>query len=209
MKHNAKGLCKSCFSSEHRRKNLKRSQENEATRRVKPENRAKQKEAHAKWYREHAEEHIANTTQYRKEHPEQSRKHWAKYRANNREACNVACRKHWHANKEAESEKRRQWRKSNKEKVRISNNRRRALKENAEGSFTLEEWLACIASYNHQCYGCLCVFDEENIPTVDHSTPLSRGGSNYIDNIEPLCGKCNSKKGTKTKEEFLTKINSS
>lgn len=34
--------------------------------------------------------------------------------------------------------------------------------------------------------------------TPDHVVPLSRGGTNYIDNIQPLCGPCNSQKHAKT-----------
>jgi 5-methylcytosine-specific restriction endonuclease McrA len=37
---------------------------------------------------------------------------------------------------------------------------------------------------------------------IDHRIPLTRGGSNLIDNILPACRRCNRRKGTMTEEEF-------
>lgn len=38
---------------------------------------------------------------------------------------------------------------------------------------------------------------------VDHKTPLSRGGSNDLDNLHLLCGPCNLRKGARSWDEFM------
>ena len=39
--------------------------------------------------------------------------------------------------------------------------------------------------------------------TVDHIVARTKGGSDHLDNLQLLCGACNSTKGTRTQEEFL------
>ena len=48
------------------------------------------------------------------------------------------------------------------------------------------------------CAGCRVMFPFRNT-TVDHVVPQSRGGSDHIDNLQLLCGACNSMKGTDSK----------
>ncbi|MDE0131923.1 MAG: HNH endonuclease, partial [bacterium] len=55
------------------------------------------------------------------------------------------------------------------------------------------------------CYGCKAHFPYKNL-TVDHVVAVSRGGSDHLDNLQLLCGWCNSKKGTKSQAEFLAEL---
>lgn len=61
---------------------------------------------------------------------------------------------------------------------------------------TLGEWELLKAQYNYTCPDC-----GKREPAVsltrDHVIPISRGGSDRIENIQPLCQPCNSKKHTK------------
>jgi 5-methylcytosine-specific restriction endonuclease McrA len=59
--------------------------------------------------------------------------------------------------------------------------------------FSPTEWRALCEQFNHRCALC----GERAKLTVDHIVPVSRGGSSRIENIQPLCLSCNSKKGAK------------
>ena len=71
--------------------------------------------------------------------------------------------------------------------------RRYARERNAEGSHTLLQWQMLKASYYYKCAIC----GDKKPLTKDHIIPLSKGGTDYIENIQPLCKNCNSKKHTK------------
>jgi hypothetical protein len=74
--------------------------------------------------------------------------------------------------------------------------RRREKVRNAEGSHTQGEWELLKIQYGFTCPCC-----KQQEPTIklteDHIIPLSKGGSNFIENIQPLCLRCNVKKFTK------------
>ena len=55
------------------------------------------------------------------------------------------------------------------------------------------------------CQGCLLSFPFRNL-TIDHIIPVSRGGTDHIDNLQLLCGACNSVKARGSNEEFLVKL---
>jgi 5-methylcytosine-specific restriction endonuclease McrA len=77
------------------------------------------------------------------------------------------------------------------------NRRRLALKKGAAGCYEQAEWEALKRRYGFTCPACLRV-EPAIVLTVDHVVPLSKGGSNNIENIQPLCRACNSRKHTET-----------
>ena len=78
------------------------------------------------------------------------------------------------------------------------NGRRRALKKNAKGFHTQGEWERLKAQYNWICLA--CGKREPKIKlTEDDIIPLSKCGSDNIENIQPLCRSCNCKKYNKIK----------
>lgn len=52
-----------------------------------------------------------------------------------------------------------------------------------------QQWLVFLAQNGNKC---LCCGSDYKI-TKDHVIPLSKGGSSGLENIQPLCVKCNSK----------------
>jgi 5-methylcytosine-specific restriction endonuclease McrA len=87
--------------------------------------------------------------------------------------------------------------KDRREYARFKSNERLARKKQALGSHTFGDWETLKAQYDYTCP--CCGRQEPKISlTEDHVIPLSRGGSNNIENIQPLCLSCNCHKYTKT-----------
>lgn len=98
----------------------------------------------------------------------------------------------------------RRWRKANLDKGREHARRRRALKNGADGEHTDAEFMEKVEARDWICPECgerMTMPERGRIDgskpadlTRDHIVPLSRGGSDDISNIRPLCRSCNSKK---------------
>lgn len=114
-------------------------------------------------------------------------------------------------NKEYNLARKTKYRRDNKERIalydkdyRKKNQRHRTLlsiryhqiSRDAEGSHTSEEFEEMKKFYNYMCL-CCKKFEPEIKLGEDHIIPLSKSGTNYIENIQPLCGSCNSIKNVK------------
>jgi 5-methylcytosine-specific restriction endonuclease McrA len=139
--------------------------------------------------KEHDKEY---SRKYRKEHPEWKKESNKKYNGK------------YHYDKEKKKEWNKKWAKKHPDKFYQCNKRQRIRRRNAEGSHTLAEWELLKKRYEYCCPSC-GKHEPEIKLTEDHICPLVKGGTDYIVNIQPLCGVCNSKKGVKyTKVEKLT-----
>lgn len=88
-------------------------------------------------------------------------------------------------------EYKRNWKRRNPDTVKAQKIKRRAAE--SIDHFTGAEWSALLNLYGEKC---LASGVTDGL-SADHVIPLALGGSNGIENIQPLCVGCNSKKGIK------------
>lgn len=72
----------------------------------------------------------------------------------------------------------------------VSQNNHRARVAGLTGQISIEEWEAVLAKYEHRCAVC----GVTGKLTMDHIIPLVWGGQHCVENLQPLCKSCNSKK---------------
>lgn len=75
---------------------------------------------------------------------------------------------------------------------RASHTRRARLRQSS-GDYTTLQWEELCCEYGYKCLAC----GEIKPLTVDHIVPISKGGTNDIGNIQPLCMECNQRKWTR------------
>lgn len=96
-----------------------------------------------------------------------------------------------------------QWWADNPEKAREYWSKRRAKRRAASGSHSAEEISNLLKKQNYKCAACNKGIKKKY--TVDHIVPLSRGGSNFIENIQMLCRFCNTSKGVQDHVDWAQK----
>lgn len=89
------------------------------------------------------------------------------------------------------------WRLENRDSSRriqrISESKRRSKLAKAQGSHTWEQWCEVVRANGNKC---LCCFRGGTARSLhrDHVVSINQGGGNSIENVQPLCKRCNSSK---------------
>lgn len=145
---------------------------------------------------EKADQYNAYNREYHHNNPEPKKARDKKYRQERLEEFNAYMRE-YRKTYEGHREYNRQYVKLHPEKSAQNFNNRRARVLQAGGEFTSREWKKLCKHYNYTCL-CCGKREPEIKLTIDHVIPLSKGGTNLIDNIQPLCQSCNSSKARST-----------
>lgn len=161
--------------------------------------------------------------EYRNKTKERTRNNYKRYWIDHRDEINAKHRTWYSENLDAQRsrgrtkdkrdrakrrEYHRQWRQENKDKCRqytkayeekyperrhALRSLRRASKLRPGANFTAEEWVELCRLYDYSCLRCGRQ-EPDVMLTADHIIPLVHGGGNGIENIQPLCRRCNSAK---------------
>lgn len=158
-------------------------------------NNKEQHLANKRRYREnHKETEDARAAKWRQEHPEGAKKIATKWRENNRELAQERTKVWGEKNRDKRNGYSKKYRKANPVKRLLWQSNRRARIIGNGGEITEREWEDLKAFYNYTCLCCKRQEPEIEL-TLDHVKSIADGGKNVIENAQPLCGPCNSRKG--------------
>ncbi len=168
------------------------------------ENKIPEKARKSKRYEENREEIRSQQRQYYIENKESIVRKVMAYRAENPEKVVVWMATRYVKHKDRICSINKQWRNNNPIARRAQCQKRRAISEGADGSFNAAEINDLFSKQRGMCAICrkkLKLKGAEKFH-IDHIQPISKGGSNWISNIQLACPSCNLRKNAKDPFDF-------
>ena len=208
---NAKAINRRCYAKHQERrveeKRLERAANPEKVREINKRSYAKHRERrregerayrknnpekvnarNQRWREQNPEKYREMTLRWREANADKLRENWRRWRKENPEKCRAYEKK---------------WKTNNYHKVRQMDRTRRARELGAEGVFTEEDAQFQRAQQKNKCYWCGCALAEARADYhADHRIPLTRGGTNWPNNIVVSCPPCNQSKSDKLPSEW-------
>lgn len=138
---------------------------------------------------------------YRQKHPGKDTARMAEWRRNNPEKDKEKRRAWQKANPDKMKQATLNWQKKHPESLKANNSKRRARKVGNGGCHTGEQIKQMFFHQKGRCFTCGDKIDKKY--HIDHITPICKGGTDDISNIQLLCPFCNMSKNKKTHHEFM------
>jgi len=144
-------------------------------------------------YIKNKDKYLARSKKQRETKKHEIKKYLSDYYLKNKDKLLQYQKEYTEKNKEIILENKREYHRKNREILNkyktVSTHIKQTKKYNIFGeNFSLEQWEKKQKEYNYRCAFCKL----KKKLTVDHIISLSKGGSNSIQNIQPLCLSCNS-----------------
>lgn len=156
------------------------------------------KEQLNKYQKEYNKKNKKQINKYQKDYyqnnKEQLKKNKKEYRKSNKEEINKHQRIYYQINKKQINEYQKKYRKNNKEYFKTTKQKRRTLKQNSGGSYTVEQWNEALKYFNNKCAYSGKPMEQVS---VEHIIPITKGGTSYIWNIIPCELSLNKSKNNK------------
>ena len=149
------------------------------------------------------------------ENPDKARERKKKWRDDNPDAVQEMQRRYYAQHRARELEDHKKWVRANLERLALyneqwraspggkvavarANHKRRMSVLASPNTLTTDEWMRIVENQGGRCASCGLEFSDSMPATMDHIVPVSVGGGLVRDNVQALCGPCNSSKGAKT-----------
>lgn len=168
------------------------------------------------WQRDNHDRYLARQKKWSEENRDYKREQDRQYAAEHREEANKKAQDWYYANPEQAKKQRDKWYQENKTKAhaaarawakahpeyrKAADARHRARKLAADGKYSVTDILDHYDTQSGLCGYCgIRLYGKYD---VDHYIPLTRGGSNYPDNLILACPSCNRSKNNKLFEEWV------
>lgn len=138
---------------------------------------------------------------YRESHREQFRESERRWRAAHPHRPAEIARAYRKRNPARVREANKQYYATHPEHRKAAKHRRRARKANAGGTYNQNDIKLMRKACHNKCYYCGSKFVDDRFH-VDHIVPLSRGGTNSLENLVLACPHCNQTKNNKLPHEW-------